>query len=224
MSEHPSDAVSDIPLQVINRARLWPFHANLDGRRHKIAMGAWAVYLPGAQMKLLHAVAGNVHCIYHKAPRREAVLAGRPVKVNPRTTPEQWRAAFRTPVTRRVAENYVVFQRLFQAGIGPEPLGLVVVANYRSWFSRGPGISAGFRVANLYEYPPKTATTEEQLRAAGVIPDGSLATIREQINGYVSDLNSVQGAMPLDAEPQVAAIQQRLDQALAQASKAPQTR
>ncbi|SEQ36331.1 hypothetical protein [Thalassovita taeanensis] len=210
--------MSDIAIETLGKTRLRLFHARVDGRACKIAMGAWAVYLPGLQMKLMHSVHGDVHCIYHKAPKREHVLAGKPVKN--KVPAEEWKAAFTKPVTRRVAENYICLQRLYAAGIGPEPQGLVIVPQYRSWFSRGPGYTAGYRVANLYSYPPKAPTTEDQLRAAGIVPDRSLATIREQINGYVSDLNSVNGAMPENAEAEVAALTAHLDRAMAHARAA----
>jgi hypothetical protein len=111
-----------------------------------------------------------------------------------------------------------MLERLHKAGLGPEPLGLAVAPRYRTWFSRGATLSAGTFVADLRGYPPKEPATEEQVRAAGVIPDGSLSAIREQIRGYVSDLNSARGAMPEDAEDEVAALTERLDAALRGAS------
>ena len=203
--------MTDVPIEVVGHTRLHFFHITMDRRRHRISMGAWAVYVPARQMKLLHAVQGMQHCIYRTAPKREAVLEGRAIPYREGRPAEAWLRAFTTPVTRRVAENYVCLQRLHRAGIGPEPLGLVLAADYRAWFSRGASWTAGYRVANLNDYPAKPPTTEAQLRDAGVIPDRSLASIREQINGYVSDLNALYGAMPEGGEAEVSAIEAALE-------------
>ncbi len=197
-------------VEVIDRARLWPSHVALDGRLALVKWGAWAIYVPSRQLKLLHAVGGRQHCIYHKAPKREEVIGG----FDRRRGAEDWARVLSTAVTRRAAENWVMFARLHAAGIGPEPLGLVAVRDYRSFFSRGRGISAGLRLADLTRYPEKPPTTEAELRAAGIVPDRSLASIREQIRGYVSDLNNLHGAMPEDAEAEVAAVETRLRAAL----------
>lgn len=201
-------------ITVLERVRLRLFHARINRNTHKIAMGAWAVYVPARQLKLLHSVDGNVHCTYHRAPKRAHIFSDKPITERHATRAE-WQAALSKPVTRRVAENYVCLQRLFAAGLGPEPLGLVVAPDYKAWFARAGTYSAGYRVANLMHYPEKDPATEEDLRAAGVIPDGSLSAVREQIRGYVSDLNSVKGAMPDNAEPEVSAIEARLNQMLA---------
>ena len=197
-------------IEVIDKVRLWPSHAAIAGRPHRVKWGAWAVYLPGPQIKLLHAVAGRQHCIYHKAPKREEVLGG----FDQRDEAEHWARAFSTPVLRRVAENWVMFARLHAAGLGPEPMGLVAVRDYRSFFSRGRGITAGLRLADLTKYPEKAPTTEAELRGAGIVPDRSRASLREQIRGYVSDLNNLHGAMPQDGAAEVAEVEAALMRAL----------
>ncbi|WP_282024598.1 hypothetical protein [Limimaricola cinnabarinus] len=199
-------------IEVIDRMRLWPSHAALAGRICRVKWGAWAVYLPGPQLKIMHAVAGRQHCIYHKAPRREEVLGG----FDRREGAQDWARVFTTPVLRRVAENWVMFSRLHAAGIGPEPKGLVAIRDYRSFFSRGRGITAGLRLADLTKYPEKAPTTEDELRAAGIVPDYSRASLREQIRGYVSDLNNLRGAMPEEGEAEVAAVEAALARALGQ--------
>ncbi|MGR3500321.1 MAG: hypothetical protein ACU0E9_15690 [Limimaricola soesokkakensis] len=197
-------------IELIDKIRLWPSHAMIAGRPQRVKWGAWAVYLPGPQIKLMHAVAGLQHCIYYKAPRREEVLGG----FDRRRDAEDWARAFSTPVLRRVAENWVMFQRLHAAGLGPEPMGLVAVRDYRSFFSRGRGITAGLRLADLTKYPEKTPATEAELRGAGIVPDRSRASLREQIRGYVSDLNNLHGAMPENGEAEVAAVEAALARAL----------
>jgi len=186
---------------------LAPFVLATGWRPHWAYMGMWAAYAPALQLKLLHSVGGQVHSIARSAPRREDAS-------DPDGPKAKWARAFAKPVTRRVAENWIMLERLHKAGLGPEPLGLAVAPHYRTWFSRGVTHSAGTFVADLRRYPPKEPATEEQVRAAGVIPDGSRSAIREQIRGYVSDLNSARGAMPEDAEDEIAALTQRLDDAL----------
>ncbi|MDF1803078.1 hypothetical protein [Thalassovita sp.] len=208
--------MSDVQIEVIQKVRLRFLTASIGGRWRRVRWGAWALYVPGRQLKLLHSVGGLVHCIYHKAPRREAVLSGRLDR--PSKVPlESWQAALSKPIMRRVAENYLCLQRLYAAGLGPEPLGLVIVPDYKAWFSRGRTFSAGYRVADINLLPEKTPATEEQVRAAGVIPDFSKAIIREQIRGYASDLNSVRGVMPDGGEDEITALEAQLKQALSQA-------
>ena len=202
--------MDDLDVEVIDKVRLWPSHASVDGHLRRVKWGAWAVYLPGSQLKLMHAVAGRQHCIYYKAPRREEVLGG----FDKRPSAPDWALAFETPVLRRVAENWVMFARLHAAGLGPEPMGLVAVRDYRSFFSRGRGITAGLRLADLTKYPEKAPCTEEELRAAGILPDRSRASLREQIRGYVSDLNNLHGAMPEDGAAEVARVEAALARAL----------
>ena len=194
-------------ITVLPPMTLAPFLLAAGWRLHWAYMGMWAAYAPALQLKLLHSVGGRVHSIAHVAPRREE--AG-----GPKDPEGAWARAFATPVTRRAAENWVMLERLHKAGLGPEPLALAVAPRYRAWFSRGRTFSAGTFVADLRRYPPKAPATEAQLRAAGVIPDARRACLREQINGYVSDLNAVRGAMPEDAEDEVAALTERLDAAL----------
>lgn len=205
--------MDNIPVEVLDRVRLSLFHIRINRMFHKVGMGAWAVYVPARQLKLLHSVGGQVHCSYHRAPKREDIFSGKPIKER-HATREKWQEVLSKPVTRRVAENYVCLQRLYAARLGPQPLGLVVAPDYKAWFSRGVTFTAGYRVANLMTYPEKTPATEEEVRAAGVIPDGSKSCLREQIRGYVSDLNSVRGVMPDGGEDEVAAIEAALNAAL----------
>ena len=200
-------------IEVIDRLRLWPFVATGPAGLHRAAMGMWTAYVPALSLKLLHAVDGHVHCLSRRAPKRHEILTP---KLEPAGRAADWRRAFSTPVIDRVAENWVILCRLYRAGLGPEPLSLVVVPRYRAWFSGGWTFTAGYRVANLRDQAPKLPATEADLRAAGVIPDRTLSSIREQINGYVSDLNSLHPPRPDNAGPEVAAIRAALAARLGQ--------
>ena len=48
----------------------------------------------------------------------------------------------------------------------------------------------------------------DELMAAGVMPDRVLSCVREQIKGYVSDLNSVVGVTPSESNSLVAEIEE----------------
>jgi hypothetical protein len=193
-------------VHVLPSVWLFPWVLMLGVRPYRAALGMWAAYAPRAQIKLLHAVDGDLHCISPRVPSRTDAARH-----------ADWNRAFRTPTLRRVAENWVVLDRLYRAGLGPEPLELLIAPRYRAWFSRGWTFSAGYRVANLRTYPVKDPTTEEQVRAAGVIPDRNRACLREQIRGYVSDLNALHGVMPDGGADEVAAVEGALAQALATA-------
>lgn len=77
-------------------------------------------------------------------------------------------------------------------------------------YSDRPCCTAGIIVDNLQRYTPKDETTESAMRVAGVEPDRLRSCIRQQINGYVSDLNSVVGVMPMNAEQEVSDIEEAL--------------
>ena len=76
------------------------------------------------------------------------------------------------------------------------------------------GIVFGIMVENLRNYSRKRPATLEQLEAAGVVPDRTSSCLRQQIRGYVSDLNSVVGVRPLAAEVEVQRVQRQLEDAL----------
>jgi hypothetical protein len=69
-------------------------------------------------------------------------------------------------------------------------------------------------VDDLRSYRRKKETTEEEMLACGVRPDKSKSCLRQQIRGYVSDLNSVVGVMPLNAEAEIAGFEAELNRAI----------
>ncbi len=137
---------------------------------------------------------------------RSAVLGGEPFQVGASYEPADWFNALSTPVLQRTAENIVVIRRLAAAGVGPKLLGICVVRRFSSWYSSAETITGGYFVENLLYRFPKRETTTADLARAGVAPDRINSCLRQQIRGYVSDLNSVVGVMPIDAENDVAEV------------------
>lgn len=71
-------------------------------------------------------------------------------------------------------------------------------------------MNAGIFIENLDNYPRRAPVTLEEMISAGVKPDKIKSAIRQQINGYVSDLNSVVGVMPITAEKEIYEIESLL--------------
>ena len=128
-----------------------------------------------------------------------------------------WRAALATPVVRRAAENVVSARRLAAIAAGPA-VGRAIAIGALSYGDGGPATpSAGFEIADLTGYVRKPATLAEDLDRAGVTADRIRSALRQQIGGYVSDLDSVVGVMPVDADAEVRDVESRLNAALSAA-------
>lgn len=199
-------------VSVIDQARLKPKHFECELGRRGISLGNWAFYVRELELKLLHAVDGLVHCIHRTAPGRSELFAGQPFDVAPQYTCEDWRRAFERSVLQRTAENFVAAKRLHDAGLGPSTKGICIVRRSHPWYSHRPCVTAGIFVDDLHGYRRKAETTEQQMIAAGVAPDRIKSCVRQQINGYVIDLNSVVGVTPIDAEDEVRAITSMLEE------------
>lgn len=198
-----------LPPRVLRRGR-----AELDGARLKVNMGAWAFYVPRIGAKILHSFRGACHCIHATAPARDLLFEGKASLHDDRYSLADWRHVYETSVARRAAENYIVARRLHACELGPKVTGCVGVRSFESFYCPGTSHTFGIVVENLRHYPRKRPATLEQLEAAGVVPDRTASCLRQQIRGYVSDLNSVVGVMPLDAEAEIQQIQQVLEHAL----------
>jgi hypothetical protein len=202
----------------IVRSRLRPtggYHAILDDRSYHCVRGAWAIWIPALQMKFLNSVDGKVACLSRRAPPRALVLD--PTLRHGRWgryPMEAWRLAYGKPVSRRVAENVVAAARLYEAGLGPRVLGLCLARRLRDGPRDDIAFAAGFVVEDAALKAPKLPATERQLLAAGVRPDQINSAIRQQVNGYVVDLNSVVGVAPIDAEAEVAAVEAQIAAAM----------
>jgi hypothetical protein len=229
MSLHTSDA-ADLPVTlfdelVIRRSlldivrsrfrRTGAAHVIAHGQSHPCIRGAWALWIPALQVKFLNSIDGKLACLSRNAPPREALQGSDPLSGQWGRYPlDAWRQAYEKPVGRRLAENVVAAQRLHKAGIGPRVLGLCLARRFRDGHRLDRSFAAGFMVENATLMPPRPAATQSQLVDAGVRPDQINSAVRQQVNGYVVDLNSVVGVLPVDAEAEVAAVEAQIAAAM----------
>lgn len=173
--------------------------------RCSASLGAWAVWIPAFRSKILHAVGGRTHCTANSTPSRDVLTGGtHQMPEGGLYSLEDWRAALSKDVLQRTAENFVSAQRLHRAGLGPAVLGICLVHRFRAWYAPRADYTAGIMVENLNHLPRKwRRVTAQQMLDVGVQPDRIQSSIRQQIRGYVSDLNSVVGVMPINAEQEI---------------------
>lgn len=206
----------DSPLPAIaihERCELRHDHCLLDGRRYTIKRGNWAFYVPELQLKILHARDGNRWCLHKSRPAAGLLETGDGAQRLGPYSLQDWRDALATSVLRRVAENHVSARRLAATGIGPATGDFVLLRT----LDDGEGnasVSAGFKIANLMAYVRRRQASPADLDAAGVSIDRIRSALRQQIRGYVSDLDSVVGVYPLGAEDEVRSVEARLAAAL----------
>ncbi|HSF96149.1 MAG TPA: hypothetical protein VLA52_14080 [Thermohalobaculum sp.] len=193
--------------------------AVVDGRPHACLRGAWATWIPALGAKFMNSVDGRLGCLHRNAPARQAVLQGEGVPAGETYTAAIWRQAYETTVSRRVAENVIAAQRLHAAGLGPRVLGLCIALRYRDGARLDQSFAAGFLSEDVLTLPTKPPATMEQFLAAGVAIDRIGSAVRQQVNGYVIDLNAAIGVTPLDAEDEVAELAARIDAEAAAARK-----
>jgi len=203
----------DLEILQIEKARLCVGWFLSGGSSAKAMEGAWNFYVPALKVKLAYPRMGSVHCLHRKAPPVGPLLAGgfdgRQIG---RYSSEDWKRALTKSTRLRAAENYVAAKRLHAAGLGPEPLGICYVRSFSYSLSGPSSETAGIMIEDINQLPPKANATEEQIIAAGVTLDGIKSCVRQQINGYVSDLNSVIGVMPVDAGDEIRTILDRLSE------------
>lgn len=186
---------------VLNECHLEGRGIRLGGQYYPTKKGCWAFYIPALQLKLLHARGDRVHCIHRSAPGNNTVPSTTSqVPRGSDYSKQQWANALSKSPIRRAIENFISARRLADAELGPQPIGLCVVLKFKADYSATPTQTAGIFIEDVRYYPIKSNATESDVVAAGVDPDGSLSCVREQLRGYVIDLNSVVGVMPTDAE------------------------
>jgi hypothetical protein len=177
--------------------------------------GNWAFYVGRLEAKILYARDGLVDCLHRTAPDRAKLFAGLLDDVDfGRYSASEWKAALAKPVRRRAVENFIAARRLFHAGLGPEPYALCHVPRFRLFGRPEPTETAGIVIQNINSLGPRPPATREQMIACGVMPDRIESSLRQQIRGYVSDLNSVCGVMPIDAEREIDAMVQDFERAI----------
>lgn len=190
----------------------------VDGRSYPCQRGAWATWIPALGAKFLNSMDGRLHCLHRSAPRRREVLG--PERGETSYGPysrEEWQRAYTMPVSRRAAENTIAARRLHAAGLGPRVLGLCIALRVRDGARADKGFAAGFLSEDVLRLPPKPPAEEEEFLAAGVSLDRLRSAIRQQVNGYVIDLNSAVGVVPAGAEDEVAALEARINARAAEA-------
>ena len=200
-----------LQIHQIDHGRLFLGYFVHGKKIHRVKAGAWNFYVPALNIKLAYPKNANIHCLRPITPPFEKLMSGvlDDERIG-RYSADDWKQALTKSTRRRAAENYISAARLHAAGLGPKPLGICYVRNF-SYKPFGPwSETAGILIEDIHKLPPKANATEEQILAAGVTLDGIKSCVRQQINGYVSDLNSVIGVMPVDAEDEIEAILKQL--------------
>lgn len=208
----PQEAVCEV--LVFDRCRVAGERCVIDGRSHSIRRGNWAFYVPGLGAKILHARNARRWCFHDTRPSEGLLAAGDGAMALGPYSLDDWRRALATPVLHRVAENYVSARRLAAIAAGPAVGRAVVIRELTYDDGAAPSPTAGFEVADLTRYLRKAPASAEDLARAGVSPDRIASALRQQIRGYVSDLDSVVGVLPREAAAEVDAVEVRLAQAL----------
>lgn len=187
----------------------------IDGIEYAYEAGVWACWVPKLLCKFIYSVDGFVHCIHKTAPARELLLSGTldlSLMADPagKYTLQEWHAIFSKEAIWRVAELYIATSRLACAGLGPQPLGIFMA---RQRIDKGvidKGGVFGICTADATRLPAGPSATEEDMLRAGVRPDKIKSCIRQQLNGYVIDLNSVVGVVPVDADEEVSKLAEEI--------------
>jgi hypothetical protein len=198
----------EIHFEYLDKARLL-LGRFIHGRRVMRAMtGAWNFYVPAMNLKLAYPAAnGMIHCLHRIAPRRDLLMSGKlDDQQIGRYSADDWKRAFTTSTRHRAVENYIAASRLHAAGLGPKPLGICYVRHFSHGLSGRPGETAGILIEDINKLPAKRDATEEEIIAAGVTPDRIKSCVRQQIRGYVSDLNSVVGVIPTGAGDEIRSL------------------
>ena len=200
-----------IKIVQLDKARLLLGLFLYGGRPFRVNDGMWNFYVPALKIKLAYPRSGKVHCLHKVTPPFTELMQGSfDGKRIGRYSADEWKQALGKSTRRRAAENYIAAYRLHAAGLGPKPLGICYVRNFSYRFFGDKSETTGIIIENIRNLSPRKNATEEEIIAAGVTLDALKSCVRQQVNGYVSDLNSVVGVMPIDAEQQIEEILSRL--------------
>ena len=161
----------------------------LDGKKYKTKNGAWAYYVPKLQAKWFYSRDQKIICLHKTAPKSLNSIEEN--KDYGTYSADDWRSALSQCIFTKAATNYVIMNKLYQSGLGPEPLGFSVAKFVNDDLGLINGPAVGVNVANIKKLRTKPDATIDDLTKAGIITDKINSAIRQQIKGYVSDLNSV---------------------------------
>ncbi len=190
-------------------------HLYVDGKRFDYVTGAWAYWIPALRCKFLHSAQGRLDCRFTGVPSRQTCeTATDPNSSAGNDSPytwQDWRNVYAKTAARRAAELYVATERLYKAGIGPRPLGICMARSLVESGHEDVHGAFGISTENVLQLPVKAPATQDDFLRAGVQPDRIGSCIRQQLRGYVVDLNSAVGAMPINAEAEIAAIEAFLE-------------
>lgn len=197
--------------RVFDRLATYRGWAWADARPRRMREGAWAFYLPALGAKFLHGRDGYVVCHHPGAPD-PAQLRARPDRSASwgAYSLGEWMDVYAKDVVTRVAENLVAAARLHRAGLGPRPLGVCHARRYRRRGRDDRWGAIGFLTEDVWALPRKPDCTDTDIVAAGVRVDKLRSSVRQQLNGYVTDLNSVVGVAPIDADEEVQGLRQAI--------------
>lgn len=184
---------------------------DIDGIRFAASVGNWMFYNAGRPEKYFHAKAGRIDCIHksnpYLSPKR---FVSHLFNSRARYKLSDWSKALHTKLVTRVAEVWISSERLARAGLGPWPGDIILVGSFvRDGADLGP--TAGFGTEDVMVMKGKKPATEAEIYAAGVQIDRLRSAVTQQLNGYVIDLCSVVGAIPLDADHEVSELSKRVD-------------
>ncbi|MGE6527593.1 hypothetical protein ACQKEM_00955 [Pseudomonas sp. NPDC077382] len=187
----------------------------IDGIEYAYDAGVWACWVPKLRCKFLYSVDGFVHCIHKTAPARELLLGGTldlSLMADPagKYTLQEWYAIFSKEAAWRVAELYIATSRLACAGLGPQPLGIFMARQRIANGVIDKGGVFGICTDDATRLPAGPSATEQDMLKAGVRPDKIKSCIRQQLNGYVIDLNSVAGVVPVDADAEISRLAEEI--------------
>ncbi|MBW8282258.1 MAG: hypothetical protein K0M55_01535 [Rhizobium sp.] len=188
----------------------WTKRCRVDGRLYDAHLGKWMFYNPALQEKYFHVRSGNIDSTARSRPSERQLVEMSEHELSGRYPISVWKEALSTPISRRLAEIWIASTRLHRKGLGPEPGSLVIARQYKRNF-RGYGPTAGLKIGDARLLAPRDPVTQEEMIAAGVQPDRYLSCVRQTINGYVSDLCSVVGVVPIDAEDEVRELAEHID-------------
>jgi hypothetical protein len=195
--------IIEIPYVYVFYKYVWVAHS-----RYKIIRGKWNFYIGDLDLKVPYTKGQCLDCRSRATPDRKKLASGKLDKRDfGRYGVDDWKGVLFKSAKQRIIENYIASKRLYVAGLGPAVRGICHIKKYmvlgRNW---APVDTYALKIDNVFDLPKKTDATKGEIISAGVELDQIESCLRQQVNGYVIDLNSVCGVMPIDADEEIAEI------------------